>query len=339
MKKVVVIGGGTGTFVTISALKAIPGIDISAIVTVADSGGSTGRLRDEFGFQPVGDLRQALAALAAGESNTGNTSNTSSKQNWIREMLLYRFSRGNGLEGHNLGNLILTALQDMTGSTAKAIEVASKIFRLHGHIYPITTQNIQLVIEYADGTVEIGEHLLDNDGKHGGEKIVNVKISPRAAIYSKAKEAIEQADVVIVGPGDIYGSIVPNLVVDGVKMAVGRSRAKYIFILNLMTRYTQTHDMTAADHVGIVENYLGRKFDAVIANSAPIPQKILDVYRKQHEYPVVDDLTKKNLIRKIIRASLLTASPVVFQKGDRIKRSYLRHDAKKMVAVLERLVK
>ena len=145
MKKVVVIGGGTGTSMVLSSLKEHDGIDLSAIVSVADSGGSTGRLRDEFGFQPVGDLRQALAAFA--------------EKDWIKNLLLYRFNKGHGLEGHNLGNLVLTALQDMTGSTAKAIEVASKIFRLQGHIYPITTKPVNLVIEYSDGTVEIGEHI------------------------------------------------------------------------------------------------------------------------------------------------------------------------------------
>src|SRR4030042_3375077 len=124
MKKIVVIGGGTGTFVVLSALKTIPSLDLTAIVSVADSGGSTGRLRDEFGLLPVGDLRQALAALAQNQDNR-----------YIQDLLLYRFSKGSGLEGHNLGNLILTALQDMTGCTAKAVEIASNIFRLHGSIY------------------------------------------------------------------------------------------------------------------------------------------------------------------------------------------------------------
>lgn len=331
MKSVVVIGGGTGTFVVLSALKVISGMDLTAIVTVADSGGSTGRLRDEFGFLPVGDLRQALAALATEKNSGGN------EQTWIRDLLLYRFAKGSGLEGHNLGNLILTALQDMTGSTARAVEVASKIFRLHGHIYPITTQNIQLVIEYQDGTVEIGEHVLDDSVKHAGDKILSLKTSPQAVIYDKAKAAIEKASVIIIGPGDLYGSIMPNLIVNGAPTAFQRSGAKLVFMMNLMTRYTQTHNMTAGDHLAVIEKQIGRKFDAVIINSEAIPAKILTAYREQHEYPVLDDLNG-NQGRKIIRAHLLKPALAKQKKADAVRRSYLRHDPIKLSKVLKKII-
>ena len=325
------IGGGTGTFVVLSALKAISGMDLTAIVTVADSGGSTGRLRDEFGFLPVGDLRQALAALATEKNSGGN------EQTWIRDLLLYRFAKGSGLEGHNLGNLILTSLQDMTGSTAKAVEVASKIFRLHGHIYPITTQNIQLVIEYQDGTVEIGEHVLDDSVKHAGDKILSLKTSPQAVIYDKAKAAIEKASVIIIGPGDLYGSIMPNLIVNGAPTAFQRSGAKLVFMMNLMTRYTQTHNMTAGDHLAVIERQIGRKFDAVIINNEVIPAKILTAYREQHEYPVLDDLNG-NQGRKIIRAHLLKPALAEQKKTDAVHRSYLRHDPIKLSKVLKKII-
>lgn len=330
MKKVVVIGGGTGTFVTLSSLKSLSNVDLSAIVTVADSGGSTGRLRDEFGFLPVGDLRQALAALAH-EENHG--------QSWIRELLLYRFSKGSGLEGHNLGNLILTALQDMTGSTAKAVDIAAKIFRLHGHIYPITTKNIQLVVEYQDGTVEIGEHLLDDIQRHGGDRIVGIKVSPRAKVYSKAKDAIVTADALIIGPGDLYGSVLPNLVVEDVRRAVSESEGKLVYILNLMTRYTQTHNMTASDHVREIERYLGKAVDLILVNSMAVPASIKTAYRKQHEFPVLDDLrTLQGTSRKIIRSPLIRTSLVKQTQGDRVHRSYLRHDPEKLRNVLKSII-
>lgn len=326
MKKVVVIGGGTGTFVVLSALKKIPNLDVSAIVTMADSGGSTGRLRDEFGFQPVGDLRQALAALAQENG-----------QQWIQKLLLYRFSKGSGLEGHNLGNLILTALQDMTDSTAKAVEVASKIFRLDGHIYPITTNNVQLVVEYDDGTVAIGEHILDQRDQYGGKRIASIKTSPTAIIYSKAKHAIEGADVVIIGPGDLYGSILPNFIVDEARDTVRRSRGRFVFVMNLMTRFTQTHEMTASDHVREVEKHLGRSVDAVILNTATAPPRVLAVYERQHEFPVKDDLA--SLPRTIfIRKPLIRASRVASQPGDVVPRSYLRHDPDRLARVFGEVI-
>ena len=323
MKKVVVIGGGTGTSMVLSSLKALKGIDLSAIVSVADSGGSTGRLRDEFGFQPVGDLRQALSAFA--------------EKDWIKNLLLYRFEKGHGLEGHNLGNLVLTALQDMTGSTAKAIEVASKIFRLQGHIYPITTKQVSLVIEYSDGTVEIGEHILDDVNKHAGDRIIGIKTSPRAEIYNQAKSAIENAGVIIIGPGDLYGSIMPNLVIGGAPEIIRRSKAKLVFIMNLMTRYTQTHNMSAINHLEIVEKQLGRKVDAVIMNNGKIPLKILKAYKEQHEYPVADDLKKADN-RRIIRANLIRSTLVKQNLSDAVHRSYLRHDPVKLKLVLGKLI-
>lgn len=320
MKKVVVIGGGTGTFVTLSALNKIPGLDLTAIVTVADSGGSTGRLRDEFGFLPVGDLRQALAAMAGNDKN------------WIRNLLLYRFSKGNGLKGHNLGNLILTALQDMTGSTASAIEITSQIFRLQGHIYPITQNNIQLVIEYQDGTIEIGEKVLDDETQHLGDRIINIKTSPRAKIYHKAKTAIEKADVILLGPGDLYGSILPNLIVEGTSQAISHSQAKIILIMNLMTRYTQTHGLTASDHKKIIEKYLKKPVDIVLVNKGKIAKRLLDEYKKQHEFPVIDDL------KEVVRADLVKETMFKPQDGDQVKRSYLRHDSIKLGKILRKII-
>lgn len=325
MRKAVVIGGGTGTSVALSALKTIPDLDLTAIVTVADSGGSTGRLRDEFGFQPVGDLRQALAALSKENG-----------QSWIRHLLLYRFTKGSGLEGHNLGNLILTALQDMTGSTPKAVEAASMIFRLHGHVYPVTTKNVQLVTTFSDGEEAIGEHLLD-DSKNGGRKISSIRITPRASIYSKSAKAIEEADLVIIGPGDLYASLLPNLCVNGMKGALKKNKGTYIYIVNLMTHYSQTCGMTAAQHVQEIINYGGRRPDKVIINSGKISEDMLEDYAKGKEYPVIDDLKEKEV--DVIRRDLLSLRRVMKEKGDVLRRSLLRHDPTKLRSIFEKLLR
>lgn len=320
---VVVIGGGTGSAVVLSGLKQLS-LDLSAIITVADSGGSTGRLRDEFGFLPVGDLRQALAALAS----------NSSQEPWIQKMLLYRFSKGSGLEGHNLGNLILTALQDMSGSTSAAVEIAAKTFRLHGHIYPITSKNIQLVTEYEDGTVIIGEDVLD-ESTYGGQKIVSLKTSPRATIYSGARDAILAADLIVIGPGDLYGSIIPNLVVEGAAKAIQTSNAKIVYIVNLMTRYAQTHGLTGLDHVRLIEKYLHKTVDHIIVNTQPIPSAVIKKYAKQHEYPVVNDLSTDP---RYLGSNLLTTKIPRKNPADRVNRSYIRHSATKIATTLERLL-
>lgn len=304
---ITVIGGGTGTAAVLSGLKKYP-VDLKAVISVADSGGSTGRLRDEFGFLPVGDLRQAIAALSSDEND-----------GYINKLLLYRFNKGSGLDGHNLGNLILTALQDMTGSTAHALQIASAIFRLDGQVCPVTLEDIQLVIEYRDGTVEIGESVLDV--KHGGKKIVSVRTSPRATVSPQAQAAIKAASCIVIGPGDIYGSLLPNLVIEGMSQTISRTKAPIIYVVNLMTHYTQTHGMSAKDHVRAIETYLPRPIDHILINNQPIPQSIVAQYQSQHEFPVADDLLDD------VRA-------VRHQLTKTVAQNYLRHDSDKVSSAI-----
>jgi uncharacterized cofD-like protein len=321
--KITVIGGGTGTFGVLSGLKQ-QGLDLTAIVTVADSGGSTGRLRDQFGFLPVGDLRQSLAALAR-----------ENDQSWIRELLLYRFTAGGGLEGHNLGNLILTALQDLTGSTPKALEVAGEVFRLEGKILPVTEQVVDLVVEYADGTFLIGEHNL-NPENAGGKRIKRIRLSPKAKIYEKAYESIVSSDALIIGPGDLYASILPNFAVVGAKKAVKSSKAKIIYIVNLMTRYTQTHNYTASDHVEGLKKYIGRYPDVVIVNNGQITYELLKKYEDERGYQVENDII--NAPYKVISENLWSVVKTKPNKADAIKRSLVVHDSVKLTKILLDLV-
>lgn len=319
---IVVIGGGTGTSTVVSALKHLPA-SITALISVADSGGSTGRLRDEFGFQPVGDLRQSLAALAQ-EKN----------QEWIRNVLLYRFEKGKGLKGHNLGNLILTALQGMTGSTVRALEVAGNIFQLQGSVLPVTTENVQLVVEYEDGTKEVGEHRLD-DNAAGSKKIKNVSLFPKARIYEKASKAIEDADLVVIGPGDYYSSIMPALAVGGVRKPFATTRANLVYIVNIMTRFTQTHGMGALEHVRGVEEVIGRRFDYILVNTGKISKDVLAFYSKEREYPVEDNMADDP---RVLRKDVILHKTFKQSAADIAHRSILRHDPGKLSLILKGLV-
>lgn len=325
-QNIVVIGGGTGTSVVLSGLKEVPQYNLSAIVVVSDNGGSTRRLRDEFGFLPVGDLRQCLAALASGEN-----------QAEVRDLLLYRFKKGGGLEGHNLGNLILTALEDMAKSPGQAIEIATKIFQVEGKVLPVTEENVQLVIDYEDGSTKTGEDVLD-DHAQGGKKIAKIRLTPPAKLYDKAREAMLAADHIILGPGDLYGSLLPNTLAEGFISTLQQTKAKFIYIVNLMTHYSQTHHMSALDHVTAVSDYCGRKPDVVIINNAPIPSSIATAYQAQHEYPVVDDISNRVQNFTVITddfASKVVADTVA---GDAVVRSLLRHDTEKLTATLRQII-
>lgn len=320
--KVVVMGGGTGIYPVVSALKELS-TDIATIITASDSGGSTGRIRDEFGFPPVGDLRQSLAALAQSEG-----------EEWIRKILLYRFDKGEGLKGHNLGNLILTALQDMTGSTTKALQIAEKVFRIEGQVIPVTEENVHLKITYQDGTEVIGEHTLDMESAHEG-KIAKVSLEPSCQLNPAAAEVIANSDLIIIGPGDYYASLMAVLVADGLKEAVQQSSAKVVYAMNLMTRLTQTSDMTAVDHVKGIEEVIGKKIDFIIMNSEEIPPVILEKYAAENEHPVVDDLGNDP---RVHRVPLLDDIPFQQQANDTAHRSVLRHNQAKLKQVLQSIV-
>lgn len=317
-KKVVVMGGGTGIFPVISALKHMD-VHITSVVAVSDSGGSTGKIRDEFGFQPVGDLRQSLAALA--ENEVGD---------WITKVLLYRFSKGTGLVGHNLGNLILTALQDMTGDTTQALEIAEKMFRLKGRVIPVTRDNVNLEIHYQDGTTKVGEHELDSETTQP-KHIKKVALIPHAKLNPVARRALLQADFIIIGPGDYYASLMATLVPEGIKDTFAKTKAQVMYISNLMTRVTQTDGMTATDHVTGIEKAIGRPLDYILINDQAIPTEALALYEKEKEYPVQDDLGADP---RVVRQSLLSTTLKTKSTHDIAHRSLLRHDGNKLSTVL-----
>ncbi|NOY14872.1 MAG: YvcK family protein [bacterium] len=312
---VTIVGGGTGSFIVLSGLKYYP-VELNAVVTVSDDGGSTGRLRDEFGFLPVGDLRQCIAALADDDQD-----------GYLTKLLLYRFEKGKGLKGHNLGNLILTALSDIYGSEVEALEVVNKIFHLKGKVLPVSLKPVRLGAVYSSGKTIVSEHLIEEYKPKDGELISKLFTKPPTKINPRVKQAIAASDFIILGPGDLYGSTIANLVIDGVPEALRNSRAKLIMIVNLMTLRSQTHKMTASDHVRILESYLGKKVDCILMNNQTIPKSIRRAYAKEEEFPVADDLNKD---KRVIRRPLLAESRFTKSKSDKLKRSFLRHDPDKV---------
>ena len=326
-KNIVVLGGGTGTYTVLTGLKeyADDGISLSAIVSMADSGGSTGRLRDEFGYLPVGDVRMALAALAEGENG----------DNLLRELFLYRFDKGTGLKGHNVGNLLLVALTDILGSETKAIQFAGEVLRIRGKVIPVTTRNVTLSAKYADGSIVKGETNIDEPPRihDGTQRIRRLWLDPEAPATPEALSAIRAADMVVLGPGDLYTSILPNVIAGGVAKALSKAHAKLVLIVNLMSKYGQTHGFNASDFITETAKYIGRAPDVILLNNKPLPPSIIKKYRTEQEFPIVDDLAPSAGMR-VIRRDFLRPGEVKKASGDVRKISLVRHDPKKLARAL-----
>lgn len=327
-KSFVVIGGGTGTFSVLSGLKKYTD-KITGIVSMADSGGSAKKERDEWGLLPSSDIRKSLLALA----------DISDKDSLIlRKLFEYRFAKGVGLEGMTFGNLFLVALSNITRSQTKAINMASEFLRIKGRVLPVSLDKVDLVAEYEDGSEIIGEHYIDEPLHNGKIKITRLLTRPWARINEEVSAAIRDCDCLIIGPGGFYTTIIANLVVRGVRQAITKSRAKKIFILNLMTEYGQTFGFTAKSYLNCLNQYLDIKFlDYFLINNSAIPENILNKYRLSHAEPVINDIN--NLFQsKVIAADLLSAKKIVRQKGDVLQRSLIRHDPDKIARICFKLV-
>jgi uncharacterized cofD-like protein len=322
-KKIVVIGGGTGSFSILRGLKKYP-VDLTAIVTMMDSGGSSGRLRDELGVLPPGDIRQCLVALSSSSVS-------------LRNLFNYRFSKGD-LKGHMFGNIFLSALEKTTGDFKKAIYETGKILRINGKIIPVTFKKTNLCVKLADGKKIIGEKHIDvSEGQKKRAKIIKAYLKPKAEANEDALVEIKQAEYIIIGPGDLYTSIIPNLLVGHISEAIKESKAKKIFIMNLMTKCGQTTHYKASDHIKDLEQYLGNNIlDLVVVNNKCPSEKTLKWYKKFSEEVVFDDL--KDYSVKVIRKNLISDVLIEKDKSDNYRRSIIRHDSTKLAKTIFSLI-
>lgn len=311
--KIALIGGGTGSFAILQGLKDFTP-NISALVSMSDSGGSTGVLRDELGVLPPGDIRQCLVAL-------------SDKPEW-RDIFSYRFGGQGPLAGHSLGNLILSAISlQHNGDFAKAVKITSKLLNITGKVVPVTLKDHALVLH--DGAKVIkGEHNIENHVISDFEAII--ELEPEATINPEAAEAIQKADLVVIAPGSLYGSLLPALAVKGIREAFKSSKAKKIALANLVTKLGQTDGWHVVDHVKTLERYLGKdQFDFVLYNNRQPSPSLLKKYAADGEFPVKTDEARFAEIRAEGIGSNLVAGEVNAQDpNDRAKaRTFIRHDS------------
>ena len=318
-KKIVTIGGGSGQFALLSGLRELDRLDITAIVAMVDSGGSTGRLRDELGALPPGDILKCILAL----SPHGDIA---------RSILLKRFARDRRLEGHNAGNMLLTMLSRYTGSFPAGINALAEILDSRGTILPVTVDRATLVAELSDGSRIFGEAAIDIPDVSQRAAIKNVYLVPHhhdsISVYPPVLDAIAESETIIMGPGDLFTSILPNLIVPGVKEALQSTRAKILFVVNIMTKFGETHHFAARDFAARLEKAMGRRLDSFVYNTRRPDDEILQRYQQQQaRFVDIDESLDFWKNRTIHAADLLdTAGGIV------------RHDSKKLASLLKTLM-
>jgi uncharacterized cofD-like protein len=343
--RIVAIGGGTGLSTLLQGLKKYTDqrtdgagalsskvsfsnssrvTDLTAVVTVSDDGGSSGRLRRDFQVLAPGDIRNCMVALSEDEA-------------LMSRLFQYRFPGGRGLKGHSFGNLFLTALTSVTGDFQEAVKLSGEVLAIRGRIFPSTMSDVRLEAEMEDGRIIQGETRISRT--HG--RIARIRLSPSPCrSLPQTLDAIEQADVITVGPGSLFTSVVPNLLVEGVAPAIARSRGIKIYVANLMTQPGETSGFTAADHLRTIEEHCGHRFfDAVLLNGAPIPLRLQRRYLAQRSRPVMIDLVPlMDMGLRVVTANLV---PAERQGEAQLKASkWVRHDparlAKAVIGIASR---
>lgn len=292
-KRIVVFGGGNGLSYLLRGLKQFP-MDITAIVSVCDDGKSTGILREEFNVPAVGDIRRVLVSLSETEP-------------LVEELFNYRFNTTSDLNGHTVGNLLLTAMREITGNLSDGIESLSRVLNLKGKVVPLTEDNVVLMGEMEDGNIVEGEHNITIDKRK--IKRVYYKEEPKAT--KEALKAIKEADLIIFSMGSLFTSIIPNLICNEIIEAIDKSKAKLMYICNIMTQPGETEDFTVTDHVRMLNAYLGkRKIDVVLANNGIIDSKLVKKYETLEQKDPVrfDEENFKSIDAHIISDDFISIS-------------------------------
>lgn len=320
-KNIVVIGGGTGTFTVLSGLKKYP-VNLTAIVAMSDSGGSTGILRDELGVLPPGDVMRCLVAL-------------SSHTKLMRSLMDYRFDSGN-LKGHKFGNLLLSALEKITGSFDKAVATVSEILRIDGTVVPVTLDPVHLMAKVGSKIIR-GEETIQMTKLNGS--LEYLWLEPVGRANPKALGAIRDADAIVLGPGNFYASVVPNLLVRKIAEAIVKSRAKKVFVCNLMTKKEHTKDFSVADYTAMLEKYIGGKVDVVVYNNKTPSADLLKKYAREGDSLVSWKHLPKG--RQLIGSNLLSKNqkPVKKVGTPSQESSLVRHDPSQIGTIVARILK
>lgn len=307
--KIVAVGGGTGLSTMLKGIKKITN-NITAVVTVGDDGGSSGRLRQEMGILPPGDIRNCIAALADDED-------------LVTKLFQYRFKTGEGLDGHSFGNLFLSALCAITGNMVKAVQESSKVLSIRGRVLPSTLDDMKLSAEMADGTIIEGESNIPETGK----KIKRLFTEPSVCRpLPEVIEAIKDADLIILGPGSLYTSVIPNLLIKDISEAISKSSAKKIYVCNIMTQPGETTDYTAAEHIQAIIDHAGYPniVDAMMVNNS-LPEDLSPDYKEQNSFPVIVDT-------EIIKAkNISVVSTRLYEENDQ---KYVRHSPSRLARAI-----
>ncbi|MFH1504468.1 MAG: gluconeogenesis factor YvcK family protein [Candidatus Omnitrophota bacterium] len=300
--RVVAIGGGTGLSTILEGLKEYTA-NITAVVAVADEGGSSGRIREEFGILPPGDIRNCLVSLAEAPQ-------------LMRDLFQYRFKEGNGIKGHSFGNLFITAMTQVTGSFKAAVEESSIVLAIRGRVLPSSLDKVRLKAEYSDGTAKIGEDKIPDEGKFIKKLyLLPEDVQPNPEVI----EAIKKAEIIIFGPGSLFTSILPNLLIEEISETIAQHNSIKLYLCNVMTQHGETDGFTASDHLNMIMKHAKKRVvNSCLVSSGRLKYRLLVNYAKEKSFPIVFD-----------RERLKTMGIKVFEADVVSKENYLRHDSKK----------
>lgn len=316
--KLVTIGGGSGQYILLSGLRDLKKVEITSVVSMVDSGGSTGRLRDEFGVLPPGDALKCILAL-------------STNREVARKILLTRFKKDNRLNGHNAGNMLIAMLTQYAGNFPDGINALGEILNVKGKVLPVTTDKATLVAELTNGQHLYGETTIDVPRGDQREKIKKTFLVPHHSdlikVYPPVLEAIKEADYVIIGPGDLHTSVIPNFLVPGVAEEIKRTKGKLVYIANIMTKFGETDNFKANDFIREVEERTRRRLDYILLNDGKIPRSLIKRYKGQKAEMVEINRRMKEGGRKYIIDNFLS------DKG-----AVVRHDSSKLALVINSLI-